>query len=362
MIPEETISVIVPVYSGGLELAQCVRSICAELEPGDEVVVVADGASDRAWEGLAGPNVRVLVNPVRRGPAFARNRGAEAAKGGLFFFVDADCVVRPGTLARVRRAFREDPTLSAIIGSYDDAPAHPSFPSQYRNLLHHYTHQRSRKVIRTFWAACGAIRREAFLDVDGFNEQYTWPCIEDIELGFRLTETGHRIQISKDLQVKHLKEWTAPSIVRTDVLLRAAPWTELLLRYGTIEDNLNTSLRSRVSTGTVAAGLGCALMAVLLLAAGAPTAAGVAALGSAASAGAAVAFNRPFYRFLRRLRGSRFALRAVPWHLLYFVCAGAGAALGAFRFMVGKTATPDQAAALRPSATRSSATKLARAA
>jgi GT2 family glycosyltransferase len=344
----DTISVIIPTYFGGSGLVQCVRSVLDELGSGDEIVVVADGESDRAWEGLAGPNVRVLVNPTRRGPAYARNRGAEAARGDLLFFVDADCVVAPGTLSQVRRAF-EDTTLSALIGSYDDAPAHPSFPSQYRNLLHHYTHQRSRDEIRTFWAACGAVRQKAFFAVGGFDERYEWPCVEDIDLGYRLSDAGHRIRIVKDLQVKHLKEWTAASIVRTDVLLRAAPWTELLLRRGIVEDNLNTSKRSRVSLATVATALGLGLLSVPLLAAGSVGLAGGAALGAATWTGAAVAFNRPFYRFLRERRGRRFALRAVPWHLLYFACAGAGATLGAFRHLLGGTVEPHRSATLRAS-------------
>lgn len=326
------ISVIVPTYFGGSGLHQCVRALAAELDRGDEIIVVADGESDRAWEGLDGPSVRVLVNPTRRGPAYARNRGAEAAKGDLLFFVDADCVVHPGTLARIRREFQADPTLSALIGSYDDAPAHPSFLSQYRNLLHHYIHQRSRDQIRTFWSACGAVRRKAFFTAGGFDERYEEPCIEDIDLGYRLSDAGHRIRIFKDLQIKHLKEWTAASIVRTDVLLRAAPWTELLLRRGVVEDNLNTSKRSRVSLAAVATALILWLLSVLLLAAGAMGMAGGVALGAAAWTGAAIAFNHPFYRFLYQKRGRLFALRAVPWHFLYFACAGAGAMLGAIRF------------------------------
>jgi GT2 family glycosyltransferase len=345
------ISVIVPVHFGGIGLRQCVRSILDELAPGDEVIVVADGESDRAWQGLDALGARVIVNPSRRGPAFARNRGAEAARGDTLFFVDADCLLLPGSLELIRQTFREDPSLAAIVGSYDDAPAHPSFPSQYRNLLHHYTHQRSNYLIRTFWGACGAVRREAFIAVGGFNEDYDRPCIEDIELGLQLAEAGYRICLLKDVQVRHLKEWTARSIVRTDVLLRAAPWTELLLRHSTIEDNLNTSRRSRVSVAATLAGAGLASLAAALLAGGAPGAAGLAALGATASIGATVVFNRRFYRYLRHIRGRRFALRAVPWHLLYYASAGVGATLGTIRFVREKPssgAAPFPRAGLRP--------------
>lgn len=362
-MPAPAISIIVPVYLGGIELVQCVRSILREVRPEDEVIVVADGASDYAWAEFVGSNVRVLVNPERRGPAHARNRGAEVATGDVLFFVDADCVVRPGTVNRVRRAFEADPSLDALIGSYDDEPGHPSFASQYRNLLHHYTHQCSRNEINTFWGACGAVRREAFLAVGGFDERYSWPSVEDIELGYRLTAAGYRIRMAKDVQVQHLKEWTAHSVVCTDLLLRAAPWTELLLRYGTLEDNLNTSVRSRLSVAAIGIGIGLAVAAPPLLLGGAVVASGVASAAAFASASAAVALNLPFYRYLRQIRGRRFALCAVPWHLLYFASAGAGAALGALRFALHKSPSSGKEPALRrPLSTPASAPELAEAA
>jgi hypothetical protein len=51
-----------------------------------------------------------------------------------------------------------------LIGSYDDAPGANNFLSQYKNLFHHYTHQTGSEEASTFWGACGAIRRDVFLD------------------------------------------------------------------------------------------------------------------------------------------------------------------------------------------------------
>ena len=41
----------------------------------------------------------------------------------------------------------------------------------------------------------------------GFDEGYHEPTIEDIDLGYRLKKAGYRIQLVKELQVKHLKRW-----------------------------------------------------------------------------------------------------------------------------------------------------------
>jgi GT2 family glycosyltransferase len=151
----------------------------------------------------------VLKVPQAGGPAKARNLGAQASHGDILFFMDADVTLAPDTLEQVLAAFDTQPQIAALIGSYDDAPGAPNFLSQYKNLFHHYTHQRGCEEASTFWGACGAVRREVFSAVGGFDEAYRYPSIEDIELGYRLKRAGHSIHLCKQVQVKHLKRWEA---------------------------------------------------------------------------------------------------------------------------------------------------------
>ena len=65
-------------------------------------------------------------------------------------------------LARVRAAFADDPGLTAVFGSYDDAPPGGTVAA-FRNLLHHHVHHRGAGPASTFWSGLGAIRRDAFL-------------------------------------------------------------------------------------------------------------------------------------------------------------------------------------------------------
>lgn len=323
-----SISVVVPVHNGGDAFRRCVRALAGALSPADELVVVADGETDGAWRDLppSAASVRTLVLPESGGPARARNRGATEARGDVLFFVDADVVVAPDAVERVRGRFAAEPGLAALVGSYDATPGDGAFLSQYRNLLHHWTHQTAREPFETFWTGCGAVRRDAFLALGGFDEGYAQPSIEDIEFGYRLGGAGHPIALDKGLQVTHLKAWRAPDMVRTDVLRRAAPWTELLLKRGAVEDNLNVDVRSRASLVAVAAA-GVSAFA-------APLAPRPALAAGAASVLAFAALNAPFYGYLRRVRGRRFALRAVPWHAAYYASAGAGFALGAARHLL----------------------------
>src|SRR5262249_46313270 len=153
----------------------------------------------------------------------------QRAKADIVFFIDSDVRAYPDTLARVFSAFSQDPDLSALIGSYDDSPDSPDFLSQYKNLMHCYTHQTARQKASTFWTGCGAIRRNVFLELSGFDEQrYRRPAIEDIELGYRLQAGDYKIMLDRNLIVRHLKKWTFWGLVKTDVMDRGIPWTELI--------------------------------------------------------------------------------------------------------------------------------------
>jgi hypothetical protein len=227
-------------------------------------------------------------------------------------------------------------SVAAVFGSYDDAPAETNFASQFKNLFHHYTHQHSPRRASTFWAGCGAVRRETFDAVGGFDaHRYARPSIEDIELGYRLRRAGFRVALDPELQAKHLKRWTIGSLVRADVRDRAVPWSRLILEGGGMIDELNLRLAGRVSGALVV--LAALLVASLLLILGAslfapataPPAAWslAAALAAVASVAVVVAINRELYRYLFSLRGARFAAASCAMHLLYFLYGGATFAL-----------------------------------
>ncbi len=323
------ISVIVPVHNGGRAFRRCLDAMVGTDPPPGEVIVVVDGNAGRSAAIAEAFNVRILYAPARGGPARARNLGARAARGAVLLFVDADVLVPPDTIHRVAAVFREDPGRAAVFGSYDDSPAAPNFLSQYKNLLHHYVHQRGNEEASTFWAGCGAVRRDIFLAMDGFDVSYDRPAIEDIELGYRLIQAGHRIRLCKTLQVKHLKRWTALSLLRADIFHRALPWTRLILHHRSFVNDLNLRYGSRISViltfVLVCASIGSWRRPEALLIAG------TAAL-------ALLVLNASVYRFFLRQRGLRFALRAMPWHWFYYLYSGLAFAWGAVSYWLGGNA------------------------
>lgn len=246
------ISVVIPAYNGGTQLDECLNAIARLGTAPSEIIVVDDGSTDGSIQRAAehGAIVRILGTSGRQGPAAARNIGAQAATGDILFFLDADVCVHEDATERLAAAFG-DPAIDAVIGSYDDNPSSRDFLSQYKNLMHCFVHQNACSEASTFWSGCGAIRRDVFLAMSGFDASYKRPAIEDIELGYRLRHAGRRILLDRDLRVKHLKKWTFWGLLKTDVLDRGIPWTELILRDQRMPNDLNLQISQRVSIGLV---------------------------------------------------------------------------------------------------------------
>jgi glycosyltransferase involved in cell wall biosynthesis len=295
-----TISIIVPTHREGEAFRQCLSSLAQASPPPDEVILISDGAGSSIERLAEEFGFRCFQSFSGRGPAKARNMGALHAKGDLLFFIDSDVTIPRDAVALVRMAFVKDPGISAVIGSYDDAPAAVNFLSQYKNLFHHYVHQISNEEASTFWCGCGAIRREVLLHLGGLDEEYLRPCIEDIEFGYRIKKSGHRIQLLKALQCRHLKRWGILALLISDFFDRALPCTELILRDRMLINDLNLQMTNRISVALVFA-------SILLLAVGFlhPIFAGVALTCFCV----VLYINLPLYRFFTP--GGNYGLREI---------------------------------------------------
>ena len=223
-----------------------------------EVIVVDDASRDDTALVAArfADTVHRLTGPPA-GPGKARNAGAALARGTWLVFIDADVVVHRDTLRKFADAGARDPGVVAVFGAYDSRPMARGVITEYRNLLHRYVHLQGSGDAETFWAGCGAVRRDWFLEAGGFDvEKYPRPQIEDIELGYRLRDRGGRIVLDPDIQATHLKRWTLAGMLRTDIRDRGIPWMRLLLeRRGSARPTLNVGRAEALKVGLAGAAL-----------------------------------------------------------------------------------------------------------
>lgn len=127
-----TVSVVMANYRCAAYLPAAIRSLKAQTLADWELIVVDDASPDdsvavarKAAEG--DPRIRVLVQPQNRGPAAARNRGLDEARGEWVAIFDSDDLMSPDRLERLVAAGRE--TGAAIVADnllmFSDAGAQP---------------------------------------------------------------------------------------------------------------------------------------------------------------------------------------------------------------------------------------------
>jgi hypothetical protein len=287
-----TLSAIVPATNRPVTIGLCRSALEAGVSVPEEIVVVEE--------------------PGHVNAAAARNLGARRASGSVLLFVDADVEVGRDAIQRIRARFDADSGLTALFGSYDDSPAAPGVVSAFRNLLHHHVHQNAPGPATTFWTGLGAVRKDAFESVGGFDE--TVQFMEDIDLGMRLCSAGARIELDPLVQGTHLKRWSVWSMVRTDFIGRGVPWVLLLLRHRGSTTTLNLGWRHRLSALAALTGSISLLRRDMR--------------GVAASALALVALNRSFYALLWRRRGATEATTGVFLHALHHLASLAAVPVG----------------------------------
>ncbi|MEM6334598.1 MAG: glycosyltransferase family A protein [Planctomycetota bacterium] len=307
-----SLAVVIPARNAADTIERCLDAVFDSIPTPDRVALVDDGSTDDTPALARQRGVAVIQGgtpDAPLGPALARNRAVDQLPCDLIAFVDADCVVAPDALRRLAQAMHERPRLGAAFGSYDAHPPGRHLAGQYKNLLHHTTHQAAPDDVQTFWSGLGIVRREAFQRIGGFSPRFTQPAIEDIDLGARLSEDGWAIRVVPQAQCAHLKDWTAAQVWKTDIFQRAIPWTRLIHRAGKLPPQLNIGRKQQA-----AALAAVAIIPLLALGFLAPTA----WFAAAFAIGFAIAANARLANALLRRGGLPLLAVGAAMHLIYY--------------------------------------------
>ena len=305
------ISVVMPTIDYGMTFEKCATRVLERVRPelGDEFIVAFDGVAPEKPAWLAKSNIKILSTGRRSGPAAARNFAAKNASGNILFFIDADVEIALDVLERIRERFDADLEIWGLFGAYDDNPPAQGTVSRFRNLLHHHTHLRHAGPAESFWTGCGAMRKDKFFDLGGFNIRFALPSIEDIDLGVRAVDAGGRIELDPGILCKHHKCWTLGSMIKTDIFQRAIPWTRLMISAGKFSTRLNLDHSARLSGVCAVLALALSLLSTFNLWAILPALGCITVL---------YFLNLDFYKLCHSRGGIFFSFNSFFLHWLYF--------------------------------------------
>jgi GT2 family glycosyltransferase len=315
------VSVIVPVYNGARFLERSLGAIAAsDITRKSLELIVVDDASDDDSALVAGRYADTVVRLAgrQRGPAYARNRGLELARGAIIVLVDADVCVHGDTIRRLAEQLAADSSLGAVNGSYDSGERTSGLVTGYRTLRQCHLQRKAAGDVDHFWPACGAVRASVLERVGTFDEWHYWrPQAEGAELGRRIRGAGFRILLDPTIQATHVKEWTLANGIATDLLNHGVPWMRLMLQGGSLARTRMPSLSSRE---WITAALGCTSVAAMALHLLFP----FAALRwiALAAAFAVMVGSLSLFQFIASERDPIFAVCCVPLQMLHYLTTG----------------------------------------
>ena len=269
------ISIIVPLYNKALYVASTLDALVGQISTIDEIIVVDDCSTDGSEvivQRYASERVRVVRLEENAGPATARNRGAQCARGEFLLFFDADDEPHPDLLAVLRRAITEAPTEAIFCftiaygahGEKYDSRIGPLAIERWRSPavlpIDAFAHSAlAGKPLCTASSTC--VRRSVFIEAGGFLAGLRY-C-EDPELWARLS-SRHRIvhipvvlanyrEVPQSLsQLQRIQVGAVEPYVKTlRSLARSGPDVYALLAFAMVKKNVVFGRAGGATTGEI---------------------------------------------------------------------------------------------------------------
>ena len=159
------ISIIIPTYNHAKTLLTCLQSIEDQSYKDWEVIIINDGSTDDT-ERIILSYVKSLRNKTKvryvkqnnMGAPAARNRGATLAQGDYLLFCDADIILYPNMLERLKAAMDEHPRTSFAYSDFKFG----------QKIFRGQTFNRDQLIKDNYIHTCSLVKKEHF---PGFDER-----------------------------------------------------------------------------------------------------------------------------------------------------------------------------------------------
>jgi len=213
------ISVIIPAHNEEAYLKQTLTALRRQRYPGLEIIVVANGCTDRTPE-IARPLCHRLVTLSQRGLGVARNLGARMAQGDLLLFLDADTLLEPNALHVIADTFTRRNAAGTLKGRPDSSRLAYRMMYFLKNFSHRFLARNGSSGAILCW-------KEDFIRVGGFDEHLE--VRENSELITRLKRLGTYKYIDRTVVTTSMRRYERRGVGRV-VWLWIRLWCESQFR------------------------------------------------------------------------------------------------------------------------------------
>lgn len=238
------VSVVIVNWNSGPFLRRCILSL-ERYAPQCRIITVDNASTDDSHRAAVAsrPDITLICNDSNRGFATACNQGWRTAESEHILFLNPDTECCDGSVAALEQTFAADETIWAAGGCLVGADGRPQydfnvrrFPTigsvssemffldEFRGLFRkrrsgEAMHPGEAMDVDQPAAACLMVTRNALDSIGGFDESFYPAWFEDVDLCFRIRETGSRIRYQPKARFLHHGGYSLQGMSGDDFLI-----------------------------------------------------------------------------------------------------------------------------------------------
>lgn len=199
------VSIVIPCFNEEKYIGQCIDSIRNQhYDSGFEVIAVDNSSTDDTVRIIIDKGA-ILENAKKRGPAAAKNKGIEKAKGDIIVFIDADCVAHPDWLKRIVEPF-QNLTTGCVAGEIIPNDPKTMIEKFLCSKKHLFQSVNISHPFLPFAATANAAYKREIFEKNGFFDENLF-IGEDADMSWRMQLfTNYKLTYIPDATVFHPHE------------------------------------------------------------------------------------------------------------------------------------------------------------
>ena len=219
-------------WNSGRWLRPCVESLLATTTTAD-ILVIDNASEDASLESIEGfrNRVNLVQNSVNRGFAAAVNQAFHATTTTHVLILNPDVRAMPGAVQLLEEFMDAQPRVAAVGGYVGDRYLPKALPS-IKSLVRENLGLRAvgagydrrglggpePRSVEQPAAAALMVRRDAYDDVGGFDEQFYPAWYEDVDFCQRLKEKGWEVYFAPKAEFLHEGGYSAETMGAPDFM------------------------------------------------------------------------------------------------------------------------------------------------
>jgi len=203
-----TVSVMITTRDRATDLQRTCDAVMQLRPAPNEVLVTADGCTDRTLDMVADkfPEITLIANQPGIGSVPSRDRMMRQARGDLVLALDDDSYPEQlDCIARIVRTFEQHPNLAVLH--------FPQRTDEYPETLAQ-TNFGPERLTRTFSNSGAVLRRSTYLRLPGFESRF-FHAYEEPDYAVQCVASGYDVLFSPVITIRHHYSGQARDEIRT---------------------------------------------------------------------------------------------------------------------------------------------------